>query len=245
MLRVLILAAAAALSIPHALLAHQDAPKISFTDRVDDSSGEFAIGIWSVYLLNIDPKTVFSIEMSNHIGSSTQSLGRFTINAESRVLSAPEGMMSVNQKPFSLAFGNCFWGESFTLTAINTADGKMIARETFVPFPIRASDGNGHELEVKPIGTDGEVFEIQVTGFGDDEEIDFSSSSEGEVQSGKVYGKYIRPMFICPSVVGKDSGMVTVSFNRDLKVSWCWGLKAATLVRKIDWQRISESRGTL
>ncbi len=219
---------------PLSLYAGNATPKFLFTERSDLSTPGAAVSTWRLQLLDLEPGTEFSIAVANHLGCSTSLPGRFTVDADGTVLH--------DSRPMMPALGPCFWGERFTYIAASIDDGREIAKTTIVPFPILESDGKGHAVEVIPIGLDGEVFKLVISGFKDDQDVDIQSISEGEVLTWKAKGKDLSHMLICPSVIGKETGIVTVVFNSNLKVTWTWGAKSTAPVDRLEWLRICESR---
>ncbi len=111
--------------------------------------------------------------------------------------------------------------------AVFDKEGGQVAVAKVIPFPLVAEGPGGCRLSVELMSPDGMFFEVTAEGFQANEELSFTSQSNGEVlrkgvrypSSGSLRMGYL------PGVVGKHSGEATVTFTGtrctvSSKVNW-------------------------
>ncbi len=111
-----------------------------------------------------------------------------------------------------------------------TADESIIAYGKMILYPIEAKQGSSR-IWVELGASTGDLFVIYGEGFEPNEELEATSTSDGEVLKGKnkADGKGQLITVLLPAVVGKQSGLVTytiVGKAGTLTVSFEWGSPA-------------------
>jgi len=121
-------------------------------------------------------------------------------------------------------------GEPFRVSLMN-ADGDELASARIVPMPLEVRGQDECVLSIIIGNSTGEIFHIEGAGFEPNEEIEFTSVSEGETIPSTVLiesdGTFEN--ILLPAVVGKDSGNASVAakgMNCDLYLEYAWGAAA-------------------
>ena len=132
----------------------------------------------------------------------------------------------------TVGVGHFAKGEAFEFAAVNS-DKTTVIFWKLIPAPIEVVQGM-YRLWVELKSPDGKVFMVFGEGFEPNEEIDFISTSDGEIVSGKEKADADgRVMFVVlPSVIGKTSGLASITLKGkagDIKVSYEWGPPAMTI----------------
>ena len=117
-------------------------------------------------------------------------------------------------------------GEAFQVALISDDQTVMVFYKD-IPYPIENKQGD-YRIWVELASPEGDAFIIWGEGFEPDEEIDTTSTSDGEVTKSKTKvdsdGRFM--MMMLPAVVGKEDGLATFSAigkSGEVKVSYRWG----------------------
>lgn len=137
---------------------------------------------------------------------------------------------SENGKAVTLGLQDFSPGEPYYVTIVDT-NGDELASARTIPFPLEARGQDECVLSIIIGSSSGEIFQIEGKGFEPNEEIEFTSTSEGEVISSTISTKSDGTFenVLLPAVIGKDSGDASVSakgVNCDLSLEYSWGAAA-------------------
>ena len=133
------------------------------------------------------------------------------------------GYLETSEGRFQLGFLAPAKGESMEL-ALMTSDKTGGAFGKIIPYPIESQMGP-YRLWAELYTKTGDMFRIYGEGFLPEEEIEFTSTSEGETAKGKINtddnGRF--SAVILPAVVGEESGSANYSVkgkNGEISVSY-------------------------
>lgn len=122
--------------------------------------------------------------------------------------------------------------------ALMSEDKTIMVFYKDIPYPIENKQGD-YRIWVELWSPEGDTFIIWGEGFEPDEEIDTTSTSDGEVIKSKTKvnsdGQFMT--IISPAVVGKEDGLATFSAvgkSGEVKVSYQWGLPALRSVTEVE-----------
>lgn len=132
------------------------------------------------------------------------------------------------------AFGSFAKGEAFEF-ALTNKNKTIITFFKIIPVPIEATQGRYRLwIELKSLG--GDAFIAWAEGFEPGEEIEFLSTSDGEIIPGKVKagadGRF--SVNLLPAVVGKEAGLASFTVKGkagEVTVSYEWGPPAVRTVQ--------------
>jgi hypothetical protein len=117
-------------------------------------------------------------------------------------------------------------GEAFQFALVSEDQTIMVFYKD-IPYPIENKQGD-YRIWVELASTEGDAFIIWGEGFEPDEEIDTTSTSDGEVIKSKIKvdsdGRFMTMML--PAVIGKEDGLAIFSVvgrHGEVEVSYQWG----------------------
>lgn len=129
-------------------------------------------------------------------------------------------------KEVLLAHGKYYIAEGREWAVFDKETGRVAIAKA-IPFPLVAEGAGGCRLSVELMSPDGKFFEITAEGFQANEELSFTSQSDGEVIRKEVRYPSSEPlrMGYLPGVVGKSSGEANITFagakcTVSSKVNW-------------------------
>jgi len=141
-------------------------------------------------------------------------------------LISSDGYVTKGGSPVNIVFGGYTKGESAVLVLFND-DKTRIAACKIIPVPVETRLGNYH-IWMEMVAKDNTIHAIYAEGFDPNEEILYSSTSEGEIINSDLTvdenGRFT--IVLLPAVIGKNSG--TVNFNATGKmgtigITFDWG----------------------
>jgi hypothetical protein len=111
--------------------------------------------------------------------------------------------------------------------ALFDKESGQVAIAKAIPFPLAAEGAGGCRLSIELMSPDGMLFEVTAEDFQANEELSFTSQSNGEVLRKGVRYPSSGPlrMDYLPGVVGKSSGEATITFAGG----------QCTVSRKLNW----------
>lgn len=111
--------------------------------------------------------------------------------------------------------------------ALFDKESGQVAVAKVIPFPLVAEGTGGCRLSVELWSQNGTVFQIIAEGFVGNEELTFTSQSDGEMLQHRIKFPSSGPLSTeyMPEVVGKSSGEVSITFAG----------RGCTVSRKLNW----------
>jgi len=171
--------------------------------------------LYKVYVENAPAHTVYRLAYKNMLGN----IGLFP----------PEKFLTSTTN-FTQACTNFGRGEYVDIILL-TQDLCPLSSVHIVPYPIEAIGKNGQKVSVRPVMLQCKMNIIELSGFQPNEEVLYTSISEGEVITAKIpincSGEATAACL--PFVKGLNYGTVTIEVysevsNEKLQVSFDWGI---------------------
>ncbi len=195
---------------------------LSFIKKEDTTINGKSVIIYFISATGLPSDKVYHLWLK-----SLASANATEIVPETRIDSS--GYIMKGESRFQLGVQAPAKGEAMEF-ALMTEDKTAGAFGKIIPYPIESKQGP-YRMWVELRSKKGDLFVIYSEGFEPNEEVSFTSSSEGEVAKGKIKAtdKGRLTTIALPAVVGKESGSATYSLlgkSGEIKVSYTWGTEA-------------------